>query len=81
MVRSLQDIATAWLGMKTFCACFSELFCQMTYFDFLYRLAESCSHVGAILYAVEAGVRIRESTTCTMEKSKWLMPSHVKKGQ
>ena len=43
------------------------------------RLAESCSHVGAVLFAVAAGVSLQGSTTCTMEKSQWLMPSHVKK--
>jgi hypothetical protein len=43
------------------------------------RLAESCSHVGAVLYAVDTGVRMCDSVTCTMEKSKWLMPSHVNK--
>ncbi|KAK3742556.1 hypothetical protein QZH41_013387 [Actinostola sp. cb2023] len=42
-------------------------------------LAESCSHVGAVLCAVETGVRMRDSVTCTMEKSKWLMPTHVNK--
>ena len=43
------------------------------------RLAESCSHVGAMLYAIETAVRMRETVTCTMEKSKWLMPSFVNK--
>jgi hypothetical protein len=43
------------------------------------RLAESCSHVGAMLYTIETAVRMRETVTCTMEKSKWLMPSYVKK--
>lgn len=41
------------------------------------RLSESCSHVGAVLFAVEAGVKMR--ATCTSEQCKWLMPSHVKK--
>ena len=41
-------------------------------------LCEGCSHVGAVLFAVEAGVRIRDSTTCTQEKNKWLLPSHVR---
>ena len=42
-------------------------------------LCEACSHVGAVLFAVESGVRIRDSTTCTQEKSKWMLPSHVRK--
>ncbi|XP_039875475.1 uncharacterized protein LOC120726167 isoform X2 [Simochromis diagramma] len=43
----------------------------------LQGLSESCSHVGAVLFAVEAGVKMR--ATCTSEQCKWLMPSHVKK--
>ena len=42
-------------------------------------LAESCSHVGAMLYTIETAVYMCETVTCTMEKSKWLMPSYVKK--
>ena len=41
-------------------------------------LSEACSHVGALLFAVEAAVRIRISVTCTQEKSKWIMPGYVK---
>ena len=36
------------------------------------------SHVGAVLFAVEAGVRIREAQTCTSLSCKWLMPTAVK---
>ena len=36
-----------------------------------------CSHVGAILFAVEAGVRMRKSRTCTSVPCQWLMPSGV----
>ena len=32
----------------------------------------------AVLFAVEAGVRITDATTCTQEKNKWLLPSHVR---
>ena len=34
--------------------------------------------MGAVLFAEEAGVRIRDATTCTQEKNKWLLPSHVR---
>lgn len=44
--------------------------------DCMAGLCEGCSHVGAVLFAVEAGVRIRDATTCTQEKNKWLLPSH-----
>ena len=40
-------------------------------------LGGACSHVGAILFAVEAGVRIKRSTTCTSVSCKWLMPTPV----
>ena len=36
-----------------------------------------CSHVGAILFAVEAGVRMLKSRTCTSVPCQWLMPSGV----
>ena len=39
---------------------------------------ETCSHVGALLYWMEARVRIRENTPCTSRENKWLMPSAVK---
>lgn len=41
-------------------------------------LSEACSHVGALLFAVETAVRMRDSLTCTQEKSKWVMPGYVK---
>jgi hypothetical protein len=40
-------------------------------------LGEVCSHVGAILFAVEAGVRIVKAKTCTSMPCKWLMPTSV----
>lgn len=46
--------------------------------DCMAGLCEACSHVGAILFAVEAGVRMRDSSTCTQEKNKWMLPSHVR---
>ena len=46
--------------------------------DCMAGLCEACSHVGAILFAVEAGIRMRDSSTCTQEKSKWIMPGYVK---
>ena len=38
-------------------------------------LGETCSHVGALLFAVEATVKIRESRTVTQEKAYWLLPT------
>ncbi|XP_057708134.1 uncharacterized protein LOC130926863 [Corythoichthys intestinalis] len=42
-------------------------------------LSESCSHVGAVLFSIEAGVKMRDTASCTSEQCKWLIPSHVKK--
>ncbi|XP_051996015.1 uncharacterized protein LOC127653381 [Xyrauchen texanus] len=42
-------------------------------------LSESCSHVGAVLFSIEVGVKMRDTASCTTEQCKWLMPSHVKK--
>ena len=41
-------------------------------------LCEACSHIGAVLFAIEAGVRMRDSVTWTQGQSKWVMPGHVK---
>ncbi|XP_068686436.1 uncharacterized protein [Montipora foliosa] len=40
-------------------------------------LTESCTHIGAVLFAVEAGVRMHNSVTCTQERSTWLLPSYI----
>ena len=42
-------------------------------------LGEVCSHVGAMLFAVEAGVRMIKARTCTSVPCQWLMPSAVSK--
>ncbi len=41
-------------------------------------LAETCSHVGAVLHWAETAVRIRDDTPCTSKENKWLMPTPVK---
>ena len=41
-------------------------------------LGECCSHVASLLWAVEAGVRIRDSVTVTQKKAYWVMPHSVK---
>ena len=41
-------------------------------------LGECCSHVASLLWAIEAGVRIRDSMTVTQKKAYWVMPSSVK---
>lgn len=45
--------------------------------SFFHRLAESCSHIGALLFYVEMGNRIN-NVTCTGEACKWVMPTAVK---
>lgn len=42
-------------------------------------LGEACSHVGAMLFAIEATVKVRDSKTVTQEKAYWLLPSGIKK--
>ncbi len=46
--------------------------------DCMAGLGESCSHVAALLWAIEAGVRIRDSMTVTDRKAYWVMPTAVK---
>ena len=43
--------------------------------DCMAGLAETCSHVAAILYWLETAVRIRDETTCTSKPNSWLPPS------
>ena len=40
-------------------------------------LGEVCSHVGEILFAVEARVRMLKSRTCPLVPCQWIMPSAV----
>ena len=42
-------------------------------------LGESCTHVAALLFAIEASIRIRESKTCTEKKAYWMLPSSLDK--
>lgn len=39
---------------------------------------EACSHVGACLYAVETGVKMKNATSCTSKTNIWL-PAYVEK--
>ena len=41
-------------------------------------LGESCSHIGAILFYIEATVRLSEKKTVTGEKAYWMLPSACK---
>jgi uncharacterized Zn finger protein len=41
-------------------------------------LGETCTHVAALLFAVDASVKLRDSKTVTDEKSYWLLPTSVK---
>ena len=42
-------------------------------------LEESCRDVAAVLFALDAAVRIRSSKSCTDEKAYWLSPSSLNK--
>lgn len=35
---------------------------------------ETCSHIGACLFAIETGARLNQSTTCTQKENAWLPP-------
>ena len=42
-------------------------------------LGETCSHIAAVLFYLEAAARIQgTSTTCTQEASQWVIPSYLK---
>ena len=40
-------------------------------------LAETCSHVGAVLHWIQTAVRLHNSISCTSKENKWLMPKLV----
>ncbi len=46
--------------------------------DCMAALSEAYSHIASLLFAVESGVRIRESMTVTQKKAYWVMPIGVK---
>ena len=41
-------------------------------------LGEACSHISALLFAIEATVKIRDLKTVTEEPAYWLLPSGIK---
>lgn len=41
-------------------------------------LGETCSYVATLLWAVESGVRYRDSLTVTQKKAYWVVPNAVK---
>lgn len=47
--------------------------------DCMAGLGEACTHVAALLFAVEANVRTCEMKTVTQEKAYWMLPSSFKK--
>lgn len=42
-------------------------------------LGKTCTHVTALLFWIDAAVKLRDSKTLTEEKAYWLLPSTVKK--
>ena len=46
--------------------------------DCMAGIGECCSHVASLLWAVEAGVRIRDLMTVTQKEAYWVLPSGVK---
>ncbi|XP_060078126.1 uncharacterized protein LOC132557634 [Ylistrum balloti] len=42
-------------------------------------LGETCTHVGALLFWIEAAVKIRNSKTVTQSPAYWLLPSGIQK--
>ena len=46
--------------------------------DCVAGLGECCSHIASLLWAVESGVRIRDSMTVTEKKAYWVIPAGIK---
>ena len=41
-------------------------------------MGEACSHVASLLWAIEAGCRLRDSLTVTQKKAYWVLPPAVR---
>lgn len=41
-------------------------------------LSETCTHVAAVLFYIEASARIQGSLSCTQKQCEWIIPSYVK---
>ncbi|KAL3874265.1 hypothetical protein ACJMK2_037305 [Sinanodonta woodiana] len=41
-------------------------------------LGEACSHIAALLFSIEATVKLRDAKTVTEETSYWRLPNSVK---
>lgn len=41
-------------------------------------LGETCTHIAAVLFHLEAVVRIQGTMTCTESQCAWVVPSYVK---
>ena len=52
---------------------------QAAHCDCMAGLGEACTHVAALLFAVEANVRNYEIKTVTQEKAYWMLPTSLKK--
>ena len=46
--------------------------------DCMAGLGETCSHVASMLWAIESGVRLRDTMTVTQKKACWVIPNNVK---
>lgn len=39
-------------------------------------LGEACTHIGAVLFYLEASTKVSNGITCTQQKCKWVLPSY-----
>jgi len=60
-----------WLGIKPD----GTIICA--HCNYMAGAGETCSHVAAILYAIMAGMRLRDEISCTSEPCQWLAPKKV----
>ena len=58
----VQDTGEIWYGH---CTCMAGL-------------GETCTHIAAVLFYVEAKARLAGSSTCTQKKCQWIIPSYTK---
>ena len=86
VMKSGIQLSCSWISASQVCQAshlmphqYSHAYVLACHGNCMAGLGESCSHVGAILFAVDVVKRMRENKTVTQENAYWLLPSRGKK--
>ncbi|KAJ1522463.1 hypothetical protein ONE63_001653 [Megalurothrips usitatus] len=68
-------VTSGWVQQLTFLPVGSDKMLCLGRVKHSFSFTESCSHVGALLFALELGYSAKENQTCTSRANSWLPPS------